>query len=144
MVSCLSENDEDKIPRVWAGRFNRCWLLAMFVQHTLLAREGITVPSPQEMMRMNPGISIAEAINLQRQEYGAEVDWEKQTIIVRYKSRRYDITELIIEIVNECTYGDIIDELSVDTKGFDFTSAVGRAQKNIISKIVNGKLPHKK
>lgn len=141
-MSFLSEyNDEDRRPRVWAGRFNRCWLLGMFVQHSLLAKEGINIPSPVEIMMSNPGINIVEAINLQRQMYGAEVDWENQTIIVRYKEKRYDITKLIIEIVNEFTYGDRVNELSIDTKGFDFKSAAGRAQENIISKIVSGELP---
>lgn len=134
-------NDEDGRPRVWAGRFNRCWLLGMFVQHSLLAKEGIKVPSPPEMMELCPGIDIVEAINLQRTIYGAEVDWERQTIIVRYKDKRYNITRLIIDIVNEFTYGDRIDEISIDTKGFDFKSAASCAQENIIEKIVSGELP---
>ncbi len=141
-MSCLSEHDHgDEKSRVWAGRFNRCWLLGMFVQHSLLAKEGVNIPSPEEIMQLNPGIDIVEAINLQRQIYGAEVDWERQKIIVRYQSKRYDVTKLIIEIVNECTYGDLIDELSIDTKGFDFKTASGCAQENIISKIVSGELP---
>jgi hypothetical protein len=141
-VSYLSEyNDEDRRPRVWAGRFNRCWLLAMFVQHSLLAKEGIKVPSPLELMQLHPGIDIVEAINLQRQIYGADVDWENQTIIVRYKDKRYNITSLVIDIVNEFTYGNLVDELSIDTKGFDFKSAARCAQENIISKIVSGELP---
>lgn len=139
-MEVLSENDDDRRPRVWSGRFNRCWLLGMFVQHSLLAREGINVPSPEEVMRSNPGIDIVEAINLQRQMYGAEVDWEKQIIIVRYKSKKYNITKLIIEIVNVCTFGNMIDELSIDTKGFDFKNATFYANENIISKIVEGKL----
>lgn len=136
----MSENEENKKPRVWSGRFNRCWLLAMFVQHSLLAKEGINVPSPEEMMKSNPGMDIVEAINLQRQMYGAEVDWEKQTIIVRYKSKKYNITELIIEIVDTCTFGNMVDELSIDTRGFDFRNATFYANENIISKIVKGKL----
>ncbi|MFB0560873.1 MAG: hypothetical protein ACETWM_06650 [Candidatus Lokiarchaeia archaeon] len=134
-------NDEDGRPRVWAGRFNRCWLLGMFVQHSLLAKEGVNIPSPIEIMMSKPDIDIVEAINLQRQIYGAEVDWENQTIIVRYKSKRYNVTKQIIEIVNQFTYGNRVDELSIDTKGFDFKSAASCAQENIISKIVSGELP---
>lgn len=92
------------------------------------------------MMKSNPSIDIVEAINLQRQMYGAEVDWENQTIIVRYKSKKYDITKKIIEIVNVCTFGNMIDELSIDTKGFDFKNATFYANENIIAKIVDGTL----
>jgi hypothetical protein len=112
----------------------------MFVQHSLLAKEGINVPTPEEMMRSNPNIDVVEAINLQRQMYGAEVDWENQTIFVRYRSKKYNITNQIIEIVNICTFGNMIDELSIDTKGFDFKNATFYANENIISKIVDGKL----
>jgi hypothetical protein len=135
----LSDDDKGR-RKVWSARFNRCWLLGMFVQHSLLAKEGISIPSPEQMMKSNPGIDIVEAINLQRQMYGAEVDWEEQKIIVRYKSKKYNITNMIIEIVNVCTFGNMIDELSIDTKGFDFKNATFYANENIISKIVDGQL----
>ncbi|MHA1579179.1 MAG: hypothetical protein ACTSUQ_06090 [Candidatus Freyarchaeota archaeon] len=131
---------EYKRSRVWPGRFNRCWLLGMFVQRLLLAKEGVRIPTPEELMKLNPDLNVAEAINLQRKTYGAEVNWEEQTIIVRYKSKRYNITKQIIKIVNECTFGDRIDELSVDTRGFDFNSAAGYAYKHIVSKIMAGLL----
>ncbi|WXG40093.1 MAG: hypothetical protein WED07_04600 [Candidatus Freyarchaeum deiterrae] len=136
----MSGNGDALRPKVWSARFNRCWLLGMFVQHSLLRKEGISVPSPEQMMKSNPSIDIVEAINLQRQMYGAEVDWENQTIIVRYKSKKYDITKKIIEIVNVCTFGNMIDELSIDTKGFDFKNATFYANENIIAKIVDGTL----
>jgi len=112
----------------------------MFVQRSLLAKEGVRILTPEELMELNPDLNVAEAINLQRKIYGAEVNWEEQTIIVRYKSKRYNITKQIIKIVNECTFGDRVDELSVDTRGFDFNSATGYAYKNIVSKIIAGLL----
>jgi len=125
---------------VWKGRFNRCWLISMFIQHSLLSIEGVKIPSVDELMSSNPNLTIAEAINLQRKLYGAEVDWESRKIFVRFKGKRYNITDIVISLVNTHSFGDAIDELGADTRGFNFLGAVKEAQKEIISKIVKGEL----
>ncbi|MEM1657864.1 MAG: hypothetical protein QXK94_02390 [Candidatus Jordarchaeales archaeon] len=124
----------------WKGRFNRCWLVGMFVQQTLLSIEGVKIPSVEEILHSNPEMTVADAINMRRELYGVKVDWEKRRLIVHFKGKYYDVTDLLIDIVNENSYGERVDELGMDTCGFDFCSAVKEAQKKIILKIVTGEM----
>jgi len=112
--------------------------MGMLIQRILLSIEGVRILSVEEILNSNPELTVADAINIQRDIYGAEVDWEARKIVVRFQGERYDITELLIKIVDENSYGDIIDELGMDTCGFDFLSAVRAVQREIISKIVSG------
>jgi len=118
--------------------------MGMLIQRILLSLEGVKIPSIEEILSSNPKLTVADAINIQRDIYGAEVDWEAYKITVRFHGERYDITEILIKIVNENSYGDVIDELGMDTRGFNFSSAVRAAQKEIISKIVSGTMTPKK
>lgn len=118
--------------------------MGMFIQHTLLFIEGIKIPSVEEILNSSPELTVADAINLQRDIYGAEIDWDSLRIIVRFRGKRYDITEALIKIVNENSYGETIDELGMDTRGFNFLGAIREAQRKIISKIVSGEMAPKK
>jgi len=116
------------------------WLLSMRIQHTLLELENKTMPSIDELSSLHPELSPGEIINLQREKWGAEVDWNKRTLTVRFKDRKFDITEELEEIVKNHLRGAPASRIAMDTHGFDFEAAMREAYEKIILKIVKGQI----
>ncbi|MFX0096361.1 MAG: hypothetical protein ACFE7E_01215 [Candidatus Hodarchaeota archaeon] len=98
------------------------------------------MPSIDELSRRHPELSPGEIINLQREKWGSEVDWDKRTLTVRFKDRKFDITEEIEEIVKKHLRGAPANRVAMDTQGFDFEAAMVEAHEKIILKIVKGQI----
>ncbi|MFX1486060.1 MAG: hypothetical protein ACFFBS_02960 [Promethearchaeota archaeon] len=114
------------------------WLLAMRIQHTLLDLENKRIPSIDELSNLHPDLSPGEIINLQREKWGAEVDWDRRTLSVRFKDRKFDITGEIEKVVKKHLRGTPANRIAMDTHGFDFEAAMREAYDKIVLKIVKG------
>ncbi len=114
------------------------WLLAMRIQHTLFDLEKKRIPSIDELSHLHPGLTPGEIINLQREKWGAEVDWDKRTLSVRFKDKKFDITQEIEEVVQNHLRGTPANRIAMDTRGFDFEAAMQEAYEKIVLKIVKG------
>ena len=119
------------------------WLLSMRIQHTLLDLENKTMPSIDELSSLHPELSPGEIINLQREKWGAEVDWDKKTLTVRFKGKKFNITGEIEEVVKKHLRGVPANRIAMDTQGFDFEAAMREAYEKIILKIVKGQIEPK-
>ncbi len=112
------------------------WLLGQFIQNYLLKIEGIRKLKVEELKVHYPELNIGELINKQRELYGVYFDWDSLECYVKYKGKKYNITDEIIEIVIKNTDKDFLNNIGVDTRGFDIITAFKEATNTIISRII--------
>ncbi|MFX1450247.1 MAG: hypothetical protein ACFFCM_05365 [Promethearchaeota archaeon] len=120
-----------KLNRIY---YKHCWLLGQKIQLSLFIREGIKVPSPDELR--SKFRTTSEMLNYRQSKFGCKFNWQNE-LIVKYKGKSYNIFRDIKEIITECIRGDIKDAIGFDVRGIDFPKACKMANTRIIEKIVN-------
>ena len=120
-----------KLNRIY---YKHCWLLGQKIQLSLFIREGIKVPSPDELR--SKFRTITDMLNYRQSKFGCKFNWHNE-LIVKYKGKSYNIFREIKEIIIECIRGDIKDAIGFDVRGIDFPKACKMANTRIIEKIVN-------
>lgn len=126
------ENSE--LPQIY---YKYLWLLGQFIQHSLLYLQGIRVPEPPELAFAYPDKHPGELINIQREFYGCQFDWDTGTLIVGYKDDQFDVSVEAKDIIAKNVSNRLEDVLGFDDKGFDFNHACDEAIE-IIENIKNG------
>lgn len=114
--------------------YKHCWLLGQFVQHSLLHKEGIVIPSPDELKDQFK--TTSDMLNYRQSEFGCKFDWESE-LLVKFKGKIYNVFNKVREIIFLCKIGDIIDAFGFDMRGIDFPKACRMADSEIIQKIIN-------
>jgi hypothetical protein len=113
--------------RLCAPEWNQsCWLIGTFVQHLLMRIEGIRMKTMDDLRREDPGLSIADSINLHRDLYGPRMEWDNRKVYVRYKEVEYEISEDAEKIAEKW-----ID----DKEGFQMVHAFNETVDTIITRI---------
>jgi hypothetical protein len=101
-------------------------LIGTFVQHILLRIEGTRMKSMEQLREENPGISIADSINLHREIYGPRMEWDDRKVFVRYMHQEFEIADDAERIATKW-----ID----DKDGFKMVQAFNDAVETILPKI---------
>ncbi|MFX0137791.1 MAG: hypothetical protein ACFFDN_29390 [Candidatus Hodarchaeota archaeon] len=114
--------------------YKHCWLLGQKIQLSLFIREGIDIPSPDELR--GKFRTTSDMLNYRQSKFGCKFDWNSK-LFVTYKGRSYNIFKEIKEIIIECKRGDIKDAIGFDVRGIDFPRACKMANSRIIEKIVS-------
>ncbi|NVM03728.1 MAG: hypothetical protein HWN67_15460 [Candidatus Helarchaeota archaeon] len=130
-MSELEKGRSAFLPKIY---FKFFWLLGQKVQHSLLLREGIDIPSPDELR--GKFRTTSDMLNYRQSKFGCKFDWNSK-LFVTYKGRSYNIFKEIKEIITECITGDIKDAIGFDVRGIDFPRACKMANSRIIDKIVS-------
>jgi hypothetical protein len=127
--------EDSGFPQVY---YKYLWLLGQFVQHSLLYLEGVRVPEPPELKPLYPDKDPAELINLQRELYGCQFDWDTGSVIVKYHDSVFDISTEAKKITIQYASKHLADLLGFDDNGFDFNKACTKAVEIIINHITSG------
>jgi hypothetical protein len=128
----------EKSPPLHPVYYKYIWLLGQFIQHTLLSFQGVRIPDPPELKEFYPDKNPAELINIQRELYGCQFDWETGELIVKYDENLFDISVEASKIIAENVSGNVVDCFSFDDNGFNFYKASRQAVEDIINYIKNG------
>lgn len=82
--------------------------------------------SMEQLREENPGISIADSINLHREIYGPRMEWDDRKVFVRYMQQEFEI-------------GDDAERIAmkwIDEKdGFNMVQAFNEAVETILPRI---------
>ncbi|NHI91722.1 MAG: hypothetical protein EAX96_04400 [Candidatus Lokiarchaeota archaeon] len=114
------------------------------MQKVLFSIEGKEQKTPidlvgeQEFKKLPPQEKIAimsSSINQIHEDYGCKFNW-KDSLIVIFKEKQYELFNDVQEIVNSCIIGDEIDAIAFSTSGIDFKTACKEASRLVIEKIV--------
>jgi hypothetical protein len=82
--------------------------------------------SMESLREDNPGLSIADSINLHREIYGPRMEWDDRKVYVRYLQREFEISADAEKIATKW-----ID----DKEGFNMVQAFNEAVETILPKI---------
>lgn len=109
--------------------FRKCWFLAQFLQRTLYRKEGKDIPQTRDLLAKWPELTIAEAMNLKFEMYGAEIDWDNERIFVRFRGKKIEVTNEIMGIVKRLCSENWYDHIGFDTRGIDLNAALKEVEK---------------
>lgn len=90
--------------------------------------------SMELLRKENPGLSIADSINLHREIYGPRMEWDDRKVYVRYMRQEFEISGDAEKIAMKW-----ID----DKEGFNMVQAFNEAVETILPKIA-GEEPAKR
>ena len=86
--------------------------------------------TPQEKIEI-----MSNSINQIHKEYGCNFNY-KDSLIVQYKDKDFEIFKDVKKIVTNCIIGDEMDAIDFSTSGIDFDRACKDSSRFLVNEII--------
>ncbi|MFX0092475.1 MAG: hypothetical protein ACFFBD_11995 [Candidatus Hodarchaeota archaeon] len=138
----MSKHPAESLPSSEWSKY--AWVIGSFVQQDLRELEGKRITSPKYFQE-NENLPLLEAINRYNLIFCPDLDESSRKIYVSYKDKKYEIGQLVIDIIKECWIGgeweSFGNRIGADIRSVDIEKAYKLVASHIVQPILDGVLP---